>query len=297
MNKLFEHLSANWFHYMDYEWRTAKDGLEYLMPTADAKAMPYDPLKLADQLLLEAMEIGMQIMHRAPKEKLKEMIRAFACQYGLLGLMSALPTTSEFINFKQVYFPKNQFIREDVMDTQDYIAMFYPFEPLSVIHYPNGSSINTSDKNSMAIMLTYMNQPEGMVASFFRNYGERYDWMVTVFRDWAFTLVSSFLYYKDKELAADSKSLELYRMGMKAFDGSAPTYHIELRDKPTLVWDFHSLMMGIKMVLSFRLTDEQHPLRLCDQCQKVFIAKRADSKFCSPECRKKWTASHSKESP
>ena len=35
MNKLFEHLSANWFHYMDYEWRTAKDGLEYLMPTAD----------------------------------------------------------------------------------------------------------------------------------------------------------------------------------------------------------------------------------------------------------------------
>ena len=71
MNKLFEHLSANWFHYMDYEWRTAKDGLEYLMPTADAKAMPYDPLKRADQLLLEAMEIGMQIMHRAPKEKLR----------------------------------------------------------------------------------------------------------------------------------------------------------------------------------------------------------------------------------
>ena len=60
--------------------------------------------------------------------------------------------------------------------------------------YPNASSINVSDKNSMAIIRTYMNQPEGMVASFFQNHGERYDWMVTLFRDWAFTLVSAFLY-------------------------------------------------------------------------------------------------------
>ena len=296
MNRLFEHLSANWFHYMDYEWRTAADGHEYLMPAPDAQGKPYDPLKRADQLLLEALEIGMQILHRASKEKLKEVIRAFACRYGLLGLITALPTTSQFINYKQVYLPKNQFIREEVMDTQDYTDLFFPFEPLSVNIYPNGSSINVSDRNSMAIMLTYMNQPEGMVVSFFRNYGERYDWMVTVFRDWAFTLVSAFLYYKDKDLGSNPYSLELYRLGMAAFGGNAPTYHIELRDKPTIVWDFHSLMMGIKMVHSFRLTDAQHPLRLCDQCQKVFIAKRADSKFCSSECRKRWTASHGNES-
>ena len=60
MHKLFEHLSSSWVRYNDYEWRTAADGYEYLLPTADAKPKPYDPLKEADQLLLDAMDIGLQ---------------------------------------------------------------------------------------------------------------------------------------------------------------------------------------------------------------------------------------------
>ena len=131
-----------------------------------------------------------------------------------------------------------------------------------------------------------------MALSFMRGYSERYDWLISIFRDWAFTFVSAFLYYKDKELAKDPEQLRLYQRGIAAFEGNAPTYHMELRDKPAIVWDFHSLLAGIKLMLSFRLTDDQHPLRLCEQCQQAFIGKRKDSKFCSVECRRKWTAEH-----
>ena len=46
-----------------------------------------------------------------------------------------------------------------------------------------------------------------------------------------------------------------------------------LLDKPTMVWDFHSLLLAIKIMLSMMLTDEDHPLRLCRQCQKAFISR------------------------
>lgn len=256
MDKIFEHLSSSWIRYFDYEWRTAKDGHEYLTPTAEAGVRPYDPLKQADQLLLDALNIGLQSMHKAPKDKLKKLIREFACQYGLLGLMTALPTTSKFLSYQQVYFPKNPFIREEVMNTRAYLNYFFPFTPVPLTIHPGGGTIDLPDQTSFAIMMTYHNEPEAMAMSFMQGYSERYDWLISIFRDWAFT------------------------------------YHMELRDKPTIVWDFHSLLAGIKLMLSFRLTDDQHPLRLCEQCQRAFIGKRKDSKFCSVECRRKWTAEH-----
>lgn len=292
MDRIFEHLSSSWIRYSDYAWRTASDGHEYLTPAAGASARPYDPLKQADQLLLDALDIGLQSMHKAPKEKLKEMIREFACQYGLLGLMTALPTTSKFLSYKQVYLPKNQFIRDEVMETRKYLDLFFPITAVPLTIHPAGGTIDLADQTSFAIMMTYHNEPEAMALSFMRGYCERYDWLIAIFRDWAFTFVSAFLYYKDKNLGKDPEQLRLYRMGMAAFEGNAPTYHMELRDKPTIVWDFHSLLSGIKLMLSFRLTDEQHPLRLCEQCQRAFFGKRKDSRFCSQECRRKWNADH-----
>jgi len=58
-----------------------------------------------------------------------------------------------------------------------------------------------------------------------------------------------------------------------------------IHPKPTIVWDFHSLMLGIHMMFSFLLTDENHPMKLCKHCHKVFIAKKPDAEFCSTKCR------------
>lgn len=294
MNKLFEHLSSSWIRYSDYEWKTTKDGYEYLLPTAGAKPQPYDPLQKADQLLLDALDIGLQSMHRASEDSLKKAIRIFACKYGLLGLMTALPTTVHFFDYEQVYLLKNQFIRAERMETIEYIRMFFPFELPEFAKGKAGNVWNINDRTMIALAMTYQNNPQAMTMTFMRDYGERYDWLIAMFRDWAFTFMSAFLYYHDKD-TADETTLALYRKGMAVFDGNTPTYHIELRDKPTIVWDFHSLLMGIKMVLSFWLTDEQHTLRMCEQCQRAFIAKRKDSRFCSAECRSKWATEHKEE--
>ena len=69
-----------------------------------------------------------------------------------------------------------------------------------------------------------------------------------------------------------------------------PGYHLELRDHPAMVWDFHSLLLIIRFFFSLNLTDMKNPLKMCEHCQQAFIARRADSRFCSDDCRKRHKA-------
>ena len=92
----------------------------------------------------------------------------------------------------------------------------------------------------------------------------------------------------DRYEITTGKDGKRYRKAMAAFGGIAPTYHIELLDKPTIYWDFHSLLLGIQMMFSFMLVDGEKPLRLCKHCQKVFLGSRANSAFCSPRCKNQY---------
>lgn len=73
-----------------------------------------------------------------------------------------------------------------------------------------------------------------------------------------------------------------------AFGGIAPTYHIELLERPTIVWDFHSLLLGVQMMFSFMLTDEKSSLKVCKYCGKAFVASRPNSVFCSGKCKNRY---------
>ena len=67
---LFEHTHAHWAKYSDYEWRTAPDGQDFLLPTADAKPSVYDPIPQVDSLVVEAVNIGLLLFHKASDAKL-----------------------------------------------------------------------------------------------------------------------------------------------------------------------------------------------------------------------------------
>ncbi len=111
---------------------------------------------------------------------------------------------------------------------------------------------------------------------------------------WAFTLSTSILYYNDYD-SLDEDARGLYRKAMAAFGGIAPSYHIELLDKPTIYWDFHSLLLGIQMMFSFMLVDDDQPLRLCKHCQKVFLGSRSNAAFCSARCKNQYNVYKSRE--
>lgn len=288
MMNLFEHTHAHWARYTDYQWRKASDGQAYLLPVSEAEATIYDPIPLASRLVTDAVNIGLLVFHKQPDSEIQEAIRSFACAYGLLGLMTALPTTPRFVEYEKVYLLKNPFIRQESMGTPAYLKLFFPFRMQDFHKRVMESLWNVSgeDRIQAALAMTFRNEPQAKAMTFMRDYGERYDWLKEVFLDWAFTFVSAYMYYNDRD-TLDQDTLALYRQGLACFEGNAPSYHLELRDHTVMVWDFHSLMLAIKFLFSIRLTDPDNLMKLCAHCGKAFIARRTGSRFCSSECRSK----------
>ena len=288
MNNIFQKTSSYWAKYSEYEYRQGKDGILYLTPTPTAKPSVYDPLKDSSTMVLDALNVGMLAMKRAGETKIKQAVMEFVAKYGLLGFMTALPTTPKFMDYEAVYLPKNHFLREETMSTQDYISLYFPFGKPDFYKDEKTARWNVSgEREIMALAMTFSNEPTAMNMSFQREYAERYDWLAQQFKDLAFTFTSSFLYYEDYD-RLDEVTRDLYRQGMAAFGGIAPTYHIALYDKSTIVWDFHSLLLGVQMMFSFMLTDEKKPLRSCKHCNMAFAAGNPKAVFCSPKCKNQY---------
>lgn len=288
MTNLFEHTSAYWTKYSAYEWRKADNGKEYLLPTADATVSVYNTIPLTDQLVQDAVNVGVLVFRKSPEQKIKEAIHSFVCSYGLLGMMTALPTTPKFVEYEKVYLLKNQFIREESMDTLDYMKLFFPFKMPDFRKKGVESvwDVSGNDRAEAAMFMTFHNEPQAMAMSFMRGYGEPFDWLKEVFRDWAFTFLCANMYHRERD-RLDQDTLNLYRRGIACFEGNAPTYHLELHDHPVIVWDFHSLMLAVRFLFSLKMTDIKNPLRMCGKCYKAFYAHRADTMYCSAECRNK----------
>lgn len=285
---LFEKTSSHWVRYDKYEWREDDKGRLYITPTEKAKPELYNPLKDSDKMVLHAINTGVICMNKDTDEQTKQdAVMEFISSYGLLGFMTALPTTPEFITYEAVYFPKNHFIRQESMTTEEYLSYFFPFDGLDFVKHGVESLWNVSDASMIALAMAMGSQPQAVTMSFQREYAEPYEWLLKEFTDWAFTFVSAFLYYQDKDMLDDMQK-SLYRQGITAFGGIAPTYHIELLEKPTVVWDFHSLLLAIQMMFSFMLADEKSSLKVCKHCGKVFLASRPNTVFCSGQCKNQY---------
>jgi len=298
MNNFFQKTSSHWVKYSGYEYRQGKDGILYVMPKPTAEPMVYDPLKDGEAMVLDALNVGRIAMKehsdKSMGEQLRQTVMDFIMKYGLLGFMTALPTTAQFMDYHAVYLPKNHFLKEETMDTTDYVDLFFPFskpdfhkdERTAQWHVAN-------DKKMMALMMTFVDASMAMSMSLQREYAERFDWLVSQFSDWAFSFVSAFLYYQDYDLL-DENTRQLYRDEISAFGGLAPTSRIALYEKPTIIWDFHSLLLGIQMMFSFMLADETKPIRYCKQCTMLFLSRLQNAEFCGPQCKNQFNAGKSR---
>ncbi len=128
MKNLFEHISAPWIRYSSYEYKTDNDSNLCITIARDAKPEMYHPLLEAEQLVINAINVGPAAMHKVPEEKLKEAVPDFIKKYGFLGFMTALPAKADFITCESVYLPQNHFIKEESLPTEDYLAFFSSFD-------------------------------------------------------------------------------------------------------------------------------------------------------------------------
>jgi hypothetical protein len=80
----------------------------------------------------------------------------------------------------------------------------------------------------------------------------------------------------------EEENRDIYRSSMAVFEDIAMEYHIELRERPAMVWDFHSLLLAIQMMFSFMLVDETATLKLCPNCYRAFFTE--NDVYCCDQC-------------
>src|SRR5699024_2335995 len=119
-----------------------------LMPAKNATPSLYNPFKSMESIVVDALNIGRLCMKKDINNRiLKAKIQKFACKYGLLGLMTALPTTVNFIDYDTVYIPKNRFINRETIKTDYYLKFFFPFST------PDRALNIENDNTLMAIIM------------------------------------------------------------------------------------------------------------------------------------------------
>ena len=270
---LFGKATSRWIKYSEYDAVQDTNGDWYIMPTKDAVPSVYDPIEKAEDMVAEALNIGLKLMSGAKDfytdERIIAEICVFAEKYGLLGFMTGLPTTPEFMEYESVYLPKNRHIRKESMSSKEYAKLFFPFDD-KLNENPNPNRRYIKEDGSIMVSLAARTKPKAVEMAYLQTYAESAEWLMTQFKDWAIIFVASFLHY-DLVDTKEAEDAELYRQAIAAFDGNVPSFHIELFDKPVMVWDFHSLMAVIHLVLGLMITDENQPLRSCKYCNRAFV--------------------------
>ena len=162
---------------LGYEYKSGSDNNLYITVFKDAKPEMYRPMQEAEQLVIDAINVGLAAMHKVPEKELKEAVLGFIKKYGFLGFMTALPTTADFITYESVYLPKNHFIKEESLPTEDYLAYFYPFDKPDFRKNGVESGWSVTDREGIAVTLAMGNTPQAVAMGLQKEYAERYDWL------------------------------------------------------------------------------------------------------------------------
>ena len=118
----------------------------------------YRPMQDANALVLDAVNIDLMTMHKADNDILQQMVLDFVSAYGficnkLYRCRQCCHKTKE-----SVYLPKNHFIKEETLSTEDYLTYFYPFEKLDFHKKGTESGWSVADKDEIAVVMAMGNR-------------------------------------------------------------------------------------------------------------------------------------------
>ena len=108
--RLYKKTSSEWVRYSKYDYKET-GGKEYLTPAADSDITIYNPLEVAEKLVVDALNRGALLCQgETITDKEKAALLDFTGRYGLLGFMAAIPLNGGFMGCPHVFLGRNGFL-------------------------------------------------------------------------------------------------------------------------------------------------------------------------------------------
>lgn len=148
MNMKIDQHVISWPCFSEYEIVTAPNGSRYIRPTEESYPVPFHYVKEKESMVIDAINVGMLVLGKKSEAVIEKAVLDFVTKYGLLGLMTALPSSPDFMDYEVTFLPKNRFIRERSMKTDAYQKLFFPFHNLQKMRAKIEQEPNWKDPDS-----------------------------------------------------------------------------------------------------------------------------------------------------
>ncbi|MDR0979338.1 MAG: hypothetical protein LBL91_05410 [Lachnospiraceae bacterium] len=300
MNKnLVTEFSTEWIKYSDYTTkRTNGYSDEYIMPAKNAKPIKYTIADVADEMIIDYLNIGKKFEFE--RFNVKNAILDFAKKYGLIGIISYLPLNTEYTYSDKVYLSGNDIGMLKEWDLIDYLKQFFPFEfkkkfkatkpekKFPRLHFPS-LSISMIQEETTDSDVFWGANPEFSLP-FSKYYAEKID---------DIGAIANAVYNKFKASYDYDFNTPYQERSFKGFD-FFKARNITINAKAgesnfSLQWAFNSLALALDTILLVKICDTNQPLRMCKFCNQFFIAENVRAEYCSPQCRNKANVYKSRE--
>lgn len=268
-------LESSQFCYVYSKYKIQEiDGKKYIMPEANATKKNISITEHIDDLLVETLNIGKKEFFREPIEEF-ELLNYFA-KYGSFGFMIDLAINKYFILDDKVAIKDAFYITRkenvDFISIDEYLKFFLP--------KLNKREINSLIKKCKDVASDTRNEDYlSSIINEYLIYSEHYAEPVELILNYARSL------YKNLISTLNNKPLT---MKLPFLSVNHLTHNIDdLYYNNSFGFTINYLKQAIDVYYSMQMAQDVRLLKICNFCEKAFIANNPKAEYDTPQCKNK----------
>lgn len=249
-------------------------GTKYILPEENDTKRTISVTENIDELLIEILNIGKKVFYKEPIEDIE--LLNFYSKYGSFGFMIDLAISKYFIFEDKVAVRDPFYINNkenvDFMNVDEYLKFFLP-------------KLNKRDINSLIKKckdISTDTKKESYLTSIINEYliyNENYAESVELVLNYARSL------YKTLSYTLDNKNVT---MDLPFLNANHITSNIrELYFNSSFGITINYLKQAIDIAYSMQMAQDVRLLKVCNFCNKAFIANNPKAEYDTPQCKNK----------
>ena len=268
-------LESSQFCYVYSKYKIEEiNGTKYIMPEEKASKKTISITEHIDDLLIETLNIGKKEFFKEPIQDF-ELLNYFA-KYGSFGFMIDLAINKFFILDEKVAVRDPFYINRkenlDFINIDEYLKFFLPkLNKREISSLIKKSKDVASDTRKEDYLTSIINE--------YLIYSEHYAEPVELVLKYARSL------YKNLILTLDNKPLT---MNLPFLSVNHLTHNIDdLYYNNSFGFTINYLKQAIDISYAMQMAQEVRLLKICNFCEKAFIANNPKAEYDTPQCKNK----------